>query len=282
MRVSGSDSEFSISLNLPKNKKYNRISVTDIIIPKSYTLIDERNNLLTYIEDGQEINISFDIGNYTVEQFQKRLSLLMTNNSLNNLRYTARMYKANICDTGRMILTIENNSTNIVVQLKIFNNISYLLGFDWPIELGDKTPIIKDFINDSLISEQTLNFAFTNNLYLTCNNCQSLKSTHLNNNNILTIIYNYQNYNSYYHHDQDLLANEKYLNNDSTNDFKFTLIDEEGQIVNLNNLDISFNLHIYYNDYEDITELIKNFIKFSVTPKDEKKDYLLVFNNNNN
>lgn len=280
MRVTGSDSQFSINLNLPKNKKYNSISVSDIVIPKSYKLIDEKNNTLTLIENNVEIVITFDIGNYTVEQFMKRLGVLLTNNSLNDIKYNVRMYKSTICDTGLMQFQADNNVNNYEISFKISNNIAYLMGYNWPLTLGSKEPIIKTFVNNILISDQTINFAYTNNLYLTCNNCQSLKSTHLSNNNILTIIYNYQNYNSYFHHDQDMFTNEKHLLNDSTNEFIFSLIDEDGELVNLNNLDISFNLHIYYNDYEDFTNMLKLAIQYQMTPNDKKNEYLLVFDQN--
>ena len=281
MRVSGSDSQFSINLNLPKGKKYNSISVSDIVIPKSYKLIDEKNNTLILIENNVEITITFDIGNYTVEQFMKRLGVLLTNASQNSIIYNVRMYKSNICDTGLMQFQADNNTSNYPISFKISNNIAYLLGFDWPLTLGDNSPIIKDFVSNILLSEQTINFAYTNNLFLTCNNCSTLKSTHLSYTNILTVIYNYQNYNSYYHHDQDMFTNKKKLLNDNTNEFIFSLIDEEGQIVNLNNLDISFNLHIFYDEYEDFYNMLKLAIQYQMTPNDKKNDYLLVYNQNN-
>lgn len=282
MRVSGSDTEFFINLNLQKNIKYNSISVSDVVIPKSYKLIDEKNNSIILIENNEEIIITFEIGNYTVEQFMKRLGVLMSSNSKNNIIYNVRLYKSNICDTGLMQIQADNNINNYEISLKMYNNISYLLGFDWPIILGDKTPIIKTFTNNILISDQTINFAYTNNLYLTCNNCNSGKATHLPNSDILTIIYNYQNYNSYYHHDQDMMTNKKMLINNNTNIYKFTLIDEMGDIVNLNNLDISFNLHIFYDEYEDFINMLKLSIKYQMTPKEKKNEYMILYNNDEN
>lgn len=282
MRVSGSDSQFSINLNLPKGKKYNSISVSDIVIPKSYKLIDEKNNTLILIENNVEITITFDVGNYTAEQFMKRLSSLLTSSSLNSIVYNVRMYKSNICDTGLMQFQADNNTNNYPISFKIYNNISYLMGFDWPLIIGSKDPIIKNFTSNILLSEQTINFAYTNNLYLTCDQCNSdVISNHLNSVNILTVIYNYQNYNSYYHHDQDMITNKKQLKNSLTNLFLFSLIDEVGEIINLNNLDISFNLHIYYDEYEDFYNMLKLSIQYQMTPDNKKNDYLLVYNQNN-
>lgn len=56
-RISGSTSDFTYQLNIPKNKQYDYVCVLQAIIPKSYYLIQAGLNTFTLQENGVNTTI---------------------------------------------------------------------------------------------------------------------------------------------------------------------------------------------------------------------------------
>ena len=75
-RISGTDSDFNISIDMGPSPKYNRICALQAI-PKSYYLIQAGFNTFSLTENGNTATVTFIPGNYSMSSFVALLPPLL-------------------------------------------------------------------------------------------------------------------------------------------------------------------------------------------------------------
>lgn len=252
-RISGTDSNFLIKLNIDGNKEFDRIVILDLSIPKSMYNINSYNN--TFIVknedelDGERI-ITIPHGNYNRKTFVSTLTNLLNTLQPSGWSYSISYSSSSQPDTAKFTFTITGNS-GIQPSFKFSNNNSLfeIMGFN--------PNSINSFQSSSLISENVINFNTEGTYYLHSDMCQDQ-------NNILTSIYTGQTeQQSYiiYHNDTPLL-NSKIFVNKNADLFNFFLTNEDDLPINLNGLNIVFTLLLYKEDFTN--QIISSYIKLKI------------------
>ncbi len=120
----------NISSFLPKDKKYNRITVTQIAMPISYYLIPSGYNTFTLLENGVNTVITIPAGNYNINSFCVVVAGLLNSNSPNHLAYTMT-YDQSFTQVGNGLISYTVNSSAYPIGF-IFNaknNVNEQFGF---------------------------------------------------------------------------------------------------------------------------------------------------------
>lgn len=260
-RISGTDENFNIQIDIPNNLKnvLNMVSITQICIPKSFYMVQNGfNNLHLYEEiigsgNKQLINIVVPSGNYKKTEFYKKLGLLMTGASLNNITYIIIDEQTDY-DTGKCKITATNSNVNKYLNF-LYGDIYELIGFNKNTEYS--------FI-DNIVSVNIINFNRENNLYLKSNICNSVNNDLINGTNTLCVVYSGGNKDfSYIINQYRLKDNMKPLIFNNT--LNFSLCNEDGEQLYLNGVDMSFVINFFtYTPNKKIYDKINNFIDFNL------------------
>lgn len=260
-RISGTDENFNIQIDIPNNLKnvLNMVSITQISIPKSFYMVQNGfNNLHLYEEvigsgNKQLINIVIPPGNYKKTEFYKKLGTLMTSSSLNNITYTITDEQTDY-DTGKCKITATNTNVNKYLNF-LYGDIYELIGFNKNTEYN--------FI-DNIVSVNIINFNRENNLYLKSNCCNSANNDLVNGTNTLCVVYSGGNKDfSYIINQYRLKDNMKPLIFNNT--LSFSLCNEDGEQLYLNGVDMSFVINFFnYTSNKRIYDKINNFIDFNL------------------
>ena len=126
-RISGTSSNFTIAIPIPIGNKYNRIIVSNAIIPKSYYLIRNGFNTFQILENGVSKVIILNIGNYSLSEFTLELIRALSVGTLftYDVVFSSRL--------GKFTYTVSNNlgsqptfifTTNVYEQLGFYVNSS--------------------------------------------------------------------------------------------------------------------------------------------------------------
>ena len=143
-RLAGTDENFTYLINFPTGFDFTHVVVLNILIPKSYYLIQagQLENIFQLSENGVMVTIAVPIGSYLLNAFKKTVGALLTAASPNGLTYTLTYPNLNGPDTGKWTY----HQTNGAIQSSIICNqhLYEPLGF-----LGGST---NNFIGQDLIS----------------------------------------------------------------------------------------------------------------------------------
>ena len=126
-RISGTSSNFTCAIPIPVGNKYNRIIVSNAIIPKSYYLIRNGFNTFQILENGVSKVIILYIGNYSLSEFTLELirALSVGTSFTYDVVFSSRL--------GKFTYTVSNNlgsqptfifTTNVYEQLGFYVNSS--------------------------------------------------------------------------------------------------------------------------------------------------------------
>lgn len=243
-----SHTDFSYMLNIDPNETFDKVVLLSCSIPKSFYLIQENENSFILDENGSQVTITLPAGNYN------RSSLGLTlRNQLNTLSPNGWIYNVTYptinqtCDDGKYHIVVTNNSSQP----------SFIFGNYLAEQLGFEMNSINTFILDSLHSTHVCNLSNETTLFLHSDICQNSEGD-----NVLQEIYSngeatysYINFNN---------PNPKeYSKNKMTgtsNTFKFTLTDENGNIINTNGININFTIMVYKAN--NIDQMLKGAIKY--------------------
>ena len=69
-RLSGTSDNFTYNINLPSDKKFNKVVVLDALIPKSYWLVQNGYNTFQLTENGVTATVTLPVGNYNLNSFK--------------------------------------------------------------------------------------------------------------------------------------------------------------------------------------------------------------------
>lgn len=260
-RSSGTNDNFSINIDLPADiaRFINKVSVSQICIPKSWYFIQSGSNNLHLFEEvigsgnKQLINITIPEGNYSKLQLYNKLGSLMTLNSLNNVIYTFSD-EHNDFDTGKLKINATNNA--IKTYLYFFDNDIYeCMGFNKNVEY--------EFINN-IVSVNIINLNRENNIYLKSNIVNNRNNDMNTGSGVLCCVYSAANKDfSYIIQQYNMIDNMKdFVNNTSMN---FYLTNEDNKSILLNGVDMSIQINFFtYTPNKSFFDKINNYINYSL------------------
>lgn len=248
-RISGTHSNFSIQLDY-KNEDYDHCVVLQASIPKSYWLIQNRQNTFILDEISNQVVITMPVGNYSRSSFAYQLQYQMNTNSPNHWTYQISIPNAStIGDTGFYTWTV---STNLGVQPRfIFGDYLYE-------QLGFNPNTSYNFTGDTLTSINVVKFQLEDSIFI--------HSDIANNgvDNVLQEILGVQNtdYANIIYLCPDVEAYAKPISSNNNNIYRFQLSDEDGVEIDLNGQNIVFTLMLFKKD--QINKLVRQFLKLSL------------------
>lgn len=251
-RVEGNGSTFSFKLNADISK-YDRVVILDASIPKSFYIINDRNNQIIVEENSVERIIYMPDGNYTRTSFVNVMTTKLNDGAPSGWTYTVSNASASIQDNGKLIYSVTGNSgVQPIFKFPYAETIYEQMGFDL---YSDNA-----FVGDTITSTNVINLAQESTLFLRSDICVSnnsdniLQSFMCASNNMYSI-FNFVN--------PDPIFYSRKLSNNTSNVFTFYLTDENGVEINLNGLSYQFTMCLYKEN--QIDEIITNYIKYAIT-----------------
>ncbi|HRP37415.1 MAG TPA: hypothetical protein PLS50_06430 [Candidatus Dojkabacteria bacterium] len=262
-RESGTDEDFTYNINFPAGLDFTHVVCLNALVPKSYYLIQNGSfeNIFQLQEDNTIVTITVPLGNYNLQSFRKVIGELLTSNSPNGLIYTVSYPSVSGPDTAKWIYKQDNA---LVVSKLIFNeHLFEPFGFyanstnTFNGTLLTSTCVIKLQSEDRLVIHSNIVSNPTNDdILVTINSTTSV--------NYSSIVY-------------ESPAPEYYsrnLSSKNNNVYRFTLTDENGEIVHLNGLNLNMTIVIYRRDETDYSQElreIKDHLKLLTLKLDQKK-----------
>lgn len=263
-RISGTNGNFTYDLAIPTDRKFNRVSLVDIIIPKSYYLVDTDRETFILREPSQvDVQITIPSGCYILAAWVATIQGLLNSSSLSGWTYTitnpltSSLVSAN---TGKLIYTVSGNSGQ-QPSLIMDSEISEAFGFD-----EGSTNL---FVANSLTSTDVIKLQSEDRLLLTSNVCVGSGGTDIG---ILQAI-NSQgspDYSTIVYQNPQVDANSKVFSSAGGSTYTFVLTDEDGHPLFLNGLNINFTLLFYYEN--PIYEKIKAFLHILIEEKEQEQE----------
>jgi len=255
-RISGGNGDMTIVMPIDeKQRDFDSVCLVSASIPKSYYLVQPGFNTFILEEDGIQVVITIDDGNYSVSSFITKVIPLLTFASSipplsNNFIYSAVFNY----DQGKFIFTrtIDAKISNFI----FVNSLYELFGFD-----SNSTNTLG--VINKLKSDNVVDFAVEVNIFLRSDICSTQNS------DILASISSagVPNFGYIKYECPDILACSRpitkfnnshrfFLTNDRAND------DPTQQILKLNGVNMILNLLIYKKS--NIEQVIKSYIKLKI------------------
>ena len=256
-RISGTNESFNHIIDLDDTGKiFNQVAVTSVTIPKSYyNLALESTLMLT--EGGTPIPIIFEKGDYNINSLKALVVSRLTAASLGGFTYTMDSPDPLIEVDTRKFTFSTNAPLSTVITLNALGNtrLHHFLGF---IE-GVPNTFVNVGGNLTLISPRTYNFEHTK--YIVVKSNISHNSGNLDNDTEVLVRIPITNPNQrIIHYRLISLEDEiKTLYDAHANEFRFSLYDDEGRLLDLNGDEWSLTLFVARHNYHD--ELAINHIK---------------------
>lgn len=253
-RISGTDEYFTYNIAFPAGYDFDRVVCLNALIPKSYYLIQNGplENIFQLKENNTTVTITVPIGSYLLAAFKTVIGTLLTNASPNGLTYTLAYPPLSGADTGKWTFTQTNGS---IISSLIFNeHLFEPFGFfanSTNIFNGTtltSTCVIKLQSEDRLlIHSNIVNNPGRDDILISINSTTSI--------NYSSIAYECPAPEFYSH----------LLSSQNNNTYSFSLTDENGELMQLNGLNLNLTLLLYKKD--DIFDKIKTFMKMVVLNK---------------
>lgn len=245
-RITGNNSNFSVSLNIDKNISYDRVVLLDASIPKSYYSIQNGYNTFQVTENMITRTIILSVGNYTRTSFKNELLNKLNNGGIGWI-YSVTLQNIGVTvDNGHLIFSVSGNSSQPIF---IFTNSLYE-------QMGFNNNSSYEFIDNNLESINVININPEQTLFLRSDICQNEYNNILS--NIVTSYsssYSQINYINY-----SPLETSKIYNGDGKTTFNFILTDENGIEIDLQGQNMIFTIMIYRKN--KIYRLLQGFIKY--------------------
>lgn len=239
-RINGDESDFTFMLDIPKDRKYDNVVVLGASIPKSFYIVSENHNEFDLEEDGLLTTIRMPLGNYSIDVFMDILKPILDAGSIalgHNYVYTISTPEdgsiLNSPSTGKLTFSVSNNGG---IQPSIICNSTH----DIYQQLGFRINSVNTFIADTITSSTVVRFQKNKIVYI--------KSDIVNQKDgILQEVYSHNttDYSYIIYQCTNVELNSRKINNHSNNTYKFTLVDNDDLIVNLNGINIVFTICLY-------------------------------------
>jgi hypothetical protein len=250
-RMTGTTSDFTISINVEPGDEFTHACVLQCLIPKSYYLIQNGFNTFQLKEGISTVTITIPPGNYSRRSFQIQIMLLLNTLSPNLWTYSITYPNvATSADTGLFTYSVIGNGASQPSFIFGSNIICEQFGFP-----ANSTQV---FIANQLISTVVLKMVKEDALYLRSDLIQNKEG-----NNILQCIFassDNPSYSNITYKAIDIESNSKIITTSIGNIYRFYLTNENNMPIDLNGLNIVISLMLYKQN--DLTGLLKGAIKY--------------------
>jgi hypothetical protein len=240
-RTIGSSDNFTVNISnqLKSNHDYEKISLVNCSIPKSYYLINNTSNELIINESGIDKYIYIQNGNYSL------LSLCSWLNNSANLSPYGIIYTYNFnpnIQTGKITISVTGNSgNNVIFKFANDNNPGLILGFEEEINYT---------FNSNIISPNICNMELTNSI--------SICSDIVENEILFSITPNVLAYNYINYQNNSLDITSKKINRQIRNNIRIYLLDNiSGKAINLNGVNMSLSIVLFSSDIKNVYYKVK-------------------------
>lgn len=160
-RISGTDSNFTYNIEFPPSRKFNRVCVTRISIPKSYYIIAEPDNWFTLREMGVDVHISLPTGNCGRKTFVRTVRDLLNQHSPHQWTYDIEYAGMNDIDDGKLTFSVTNNIFGDMAQQP-----SLIMGVGLFEQFGFNRNSVNDFEANNIRSSNQVSFQAEDTLFL--------------------------------------------------------------------------------------------------------------------
>lgn len=236
-RSTGTDGNFRYSLKLDQTD-YDHVCVLGVSIPKSYYIVQVGQNTMTLSENGVNVTITVQPGNYNYLSFKALIPTLLNTASPNHWTY-AMSYPNRLtsADTGLFTYTVTGNGG--LQPSFIFTDYLYE-------QFGFSMDSTNTFVSNTLTSAGVVNFTPEGTLFLHSDMVAEKGVT-----NILQDIYDNNNSPMSYivwSNPGNIEAYSKKLAVPGSQGFSFNLTNELNQDIILNGRNMLITLVIYKKD----------------------------------
>lgn len=247
-RVTGTSSDFTVTLNIEPGDEFTHAVVLQAMIPKSYYLIQSGSNTFT-VQEVVSRTITIPPGNYNRRSLQSVLvNLLNATAPVGWVYAISYPNTASSADTGKFTYTVTGNSLQP----------SFVFTTGLHEQLGFNRNSTNTFVADTLTSVNVIKLVREDALYLHSDIVQNKEG-----NNILQCIFassdNPPNSNVTYRA-IDVEANSKPMVTSTGNVYRFYLTDENDQAIDLNGLNFIISLMLYKQSR--LSSLLTGAIKY--------------------
>ena len=239
-RITGNSSKFQIQYNMRQFYKCDSFYITSVVIPSSFYVVNSNNNLLFFVDNnGGTHELIITPGNYTPSDLVSTIQTFLT--SLNSNAGWTISYNSN---TG--FFSFSTTSLAFGLEAEQINNILFnLMGFPQQIYSVDTTTKTSTNVADLTgprylcINSSSLSFKYafepiSSNIKL--NDVICMIPIKVNSFDVII----YENYNDE--------SNKRPFGRDLPNIIDIYLTDEEGNAINLNGVEWSFNLVAFFTE----------------------------------
>ena len=235
-RLSGTTSNFTYSLDIPENSRFDSCCVLALTVPRSYYLVRAGQNSVTLMVDGVPHVIQVTPGNYNVLNFITTFTALLNAASSNVFQMTFNSI------TGKYSYSYTGSAAVVGFVLLDPSRLGHQMGFN---EVS-----VNWFTSKALTSANVVDFISTSTLFLhsdCVDDSTSILQEVYSDNSVpfSNLVYNCAFPGMY----------SKSLRSSTASVFNFSLTDEHELEVNLNGHDILFTLLLYRK--ENLSGLLK-------------------------
>ena len=256
-QLSETNSTFSAEIQIPDNEDYDRVVLTQCLIPLSYYTIANGQNVFVLTEGDQSVNITIPAGNYNTANFPLTVQSQLNINSPNGYNYTIT-YPDETKDTqtGKLTYTVDTGILPISFTFPTSSDLAIRFGFN----IGSTdTFIINSDMLSTLISANIVDFSALNAILIHSNLVQDSYTDVLQ--DIYPTITEIATNISYLC--PDPLAYSKKLSSSRIRYVTFSMTDEFNNPLYLNGLDIILTIMIYKEP--EFFKKVEAYIKYKMT-----------------
>lgn len=223
-KLSGTDADMHFQIQLPLNHKFNRVCVKNAIIPKSYYIVPAGFNTFQLQEAKGTVTVTVPAGNYTRSSFMKALQALLNAASPGALTYSITYPSTTAAaDTGLFTYSVTGGTASFIIGAFLFEQ----LGFNANTTVAlptTSTNVLKFVEEDSLVLHSDIVDVFEKNIL-----CVFMVGVD-------------PPFSSTKYECRDIKMNARKLARGTSNAFRFTLTDEDENVMDLNGLNWVFEL----------------------------------------
>ena len=242
-RNSGTSSHFNFTIPLPTYNDYDSILISNAIIPKSYYLIRAGYNTFTLVEEGVNILVTINIGNYNLLDFMNEVKGdINSASSYSGNPYTITYIKP----LGKFVF---HCVVPVIAQPRFVftNNVYETMGFS--------KNTTNQFVGGILSSTNVINLNPQEMIYI----CSDLVNNSIG--QVLEVIpmctvpdFSFQYYQTTSTH------TTKELTNNRNTTFNFTITDSSFRQLDLNGKEVVFTICCHKNTIDETNKMIKENI----------------------
>ena len=221
---------------------YNSVCLVQASIPRSFYNVPELFRTFNLIEDGVSTSITIPAGSYNKSNLLTVLKTYLNSNSPNGWAYNINYSSASVGDTFHYTFSVSGNTSQPSFE---FTNAMFR-------QLGFNQNTTYEFTADTLESINCIDLAYINRCYIKTDMIQSNDGT-------LDQILNYGSYQMLsfcYYQQNNFDLNTRDFNQNNKTSWNFSLVDEFGQLIDLNGIAWTFSVCFY--ERSDTHEIHRN------------------------